>query len=925
MINRGSEWRKWDLHIHSPLTHGTANKYAETTVQEFCEDIIKNEVAVIGLTNYFYMTESEYLEVQEGLRDKCLVIPNFEFRASDKNNKGDHINFHVLFNPSIDIKRILNCIGRVKLHNYTDKYCNEEDVNAIGLEAASIDFEILLKQLNTDFKEIDDFIIACPYTGYGGFKNDDKPRNSSIVKKFDEKSHFIFGNGGLKEFFHCEREYDRNGTPEIVQKIMATVFCSDAHSKVQINQNTTWIKADSTFEGLKQIIFEPIQRVKIQKEKPDEKSLSSVIKMVKFGGSDSQFSTEPIYFNDNLNVIIGGKSSGKSILLYNIARTLIPERNDYSILKTKNPDNGKFEYKYSFKGDDQFEVTLNSNSTQIMGRGDEDSSILPDIKYIPQNYLSELAEKKYRKGNELNKLVRDLLIEDNEYSTMYNGVIQKLRSNDYQREVLINKFVDLKGTTNGLSAEVSRMGNVDAIQANIGLIINSIEQLKSEAGFTPEQMELYDTYNVQLQELEIVEAKIINDRSRIESFNNSAIVSLEEVVQRKDHLINNIETESLKNHFTEIYKRIDEVISYLLVEQNKNYNVEGEVPHQENVFDKELLLCKSKISDLKLKLKPFLEGVESKKKIKEFEEALMVEIKKLEAIKAKKVEIEKSKVTLREEYAKIFLHYENNYSEYLALIEKFQQRIGSLQDENLVINGIVKFNARKFKDSMLRISNGTVRSYRDSALMDENFTSQSLYTIKQIVEEKKELFSLISKGEYSLVKGNDEKNAFKVLLDDYFFDFWEVSSGRDTLYQMSAGKASFVILKLIIGLSKSKAPILIDQPEDNLDNRSITKDLVSYLKVKKNERQIILVTHNPNIVVNADAENVIVANQRTLHDEEKDNPFQFEYVNGALENSFENGEEPNILRSMGIREHIADIVEGGKEAFKSREVKYRFS
>lgn len=137
---------------------------------------------------------------------------------------------------------------------------------------------------------------------------------------------------------------------------------------------------------------------------------------------------------------------------------------------------------------------------------------------------------------------------------------------------------------------------------------------------------------------------------------------------------------------------------------------------------------------------------------------------------------------------------------------------------------------------------------------------------------------------------------------------------------MSTGKASFVILMLIIGLSDSPAPILIDQPEDNLDNRSITKDLVSYLRNKKQDRQIILVTHNPNIVVNADAENIIVANQKGQNDVKTSSIYQFDYINGSIENSFPNKpDEKNILLSMGIREHIADIVEGGKDAFKKRE------
>jgi predicted ATPase len=78
---------------------------------------------------------------------------------------------------------------------------------------------------------------------------------------------------------------------------------------------------------------------------------------------------------------------------------------------------------------------------------------------------------------------------------------------------------------------------------------------------------------------------------------------------------------------------------------------------------------------------------------------------------------------------------------------------------------------------------------------------------------------------------------------------------------MSDGKKAFVILKLLLEFSDKECPILIDQPEDSLDNRAIYNELVAYLKQKKKKRQIILVTHNANIVVNADAEEVVVANQ----------------------------------------------------------------
>lgn len=76
------------------------------------------------------------------------------------------------------------------------------------------------------------------------------------------------------------------------------------------------------------------------------------------------------------------------------------------------------------------------------------------------------------------------------------------------------------------------------------------------------------------------------------------------------------------------------------------------------------------------------------------------------------------------------------------------------------------------------------------------------------------------------------KSAIKKYFTD-FFDHWDVNSQDDDIHKMSTGKASFILLKLIIKLSKDNGPILIDQPEDNLDNRSVSKELVDFLKDKK--------------------------------------------------------------------------------------------
>lgn len=106
-----------------------------------------------------------------------------------------------------------------------------------------------------------------------------------------------------------------------------------------------------------------------------------------------------------------------------------------------------------------------------------------------------------------------------------------------------------------------------------------------------------------------------------------------------------------------------------------------------------------------------------------------------------------------------------------------------------------------------------------------------------------------------------------------------------------------------------------------MDNRAIYNELTKYIKKTKKNRQIIIVTHNPNIVVSGDAENIIVANQQS-DSHPNQNGKKFDYINGALENHNNDSTSEFILQKYSIRKHVCDILEGGEDAFIKRENKY---
>jgi len=904
-INRGSEWKKWDLHLHSPYTF--LNKYT-CTDEDFINKIINEQISCIGLTNYFKFDENEY-NLKESLEIKGVtVFFNLELRLDYQNKEDDCLDLHVIFSNLVNKENIVKFLNNmtVNVSGVEKKLIDLNDTN--DYKKAVVNFDKLLECLNQESIGLKEkFLIGFLSRGKGNARS--STNYEKIVKDADILIHSTDNPNNIED--------DRKFWLEFNKPLLQN---SDAHSLEKIGKKFTWIKANTTFEGLKQIIYEPEQRVKIQDLEPDLKEEKLLIDSVKFISNDDTFTNEEIHFNRNLNVIIGGKSSGKSILLYNIAKTLLADR---KILKNENPP---FNFKYDFGSNFDFEVKIISGISQSINRTDDLPSILSEIKYIPQNYLSKLAEPESKKGNELLKLVRGLLLEDEDYKIKYQEFINRVKSNDSNRESIINNYFEIQDKIESLKKDLILKGNEEVLELNIKGNNEKINKLKEGIGLTEEQIIQYNIYNEELEKIEIEIRKIKSDYSKIGSFHTDTKNALTELTNKKDLILNSLENESIKNHFKNEFSIINQALLLIdnSIEQVK-LNDESKFV-SDNIFKSQHSVVGKRKVELNNLLKPFIESKEIKKQIEDIEKLVIEDKQKLSVINQYKTDIKSNEIALESEKGKIFKIYTDNFEEYKKVISELEERTKLLESDNLKIDGTPKFNYPKLKNKILEISDGRKASYNNYSIFDENKNATSNFDLESFIEELKTIFnSMVEIKDYSFNSKSDIKSTVKILLDDYFFDYWEVIYDGDTLIKMSTGKASFVILMLIVGLSKSKAPILIDQPEDNLDNRSITKDLVEYLRNKKLDRQIILVTHNPNVVVNADAENVIIANQKGQNDKITTSLFQFDYINGSIENTkVFNKTETDLLKSMGVREHIADIVEGGKEAFKKREEKYGF-
>ena len=127
------------------------------------------------------------------------------------------------------------------------------------------------------------------------------------------------------------------------------------------------------------------------------------------------------------------------------------------------------------------------------------------------------------------------------------------------------------------------------------------------------------------------------------------------------------------------------------------------------------------------------------------------------------------------------------------------------------------------------------------------------------------------------------------------------------LDQLSTGQKATAVLLLL--LLESDAPLIIDQPEDDLDNRFIADCIVPAMREEKRKRQFIFSTHNANIPVLGDAEQII---------------GMIPIVESGIEHATIPDELSGSIDTPAVKDMVKDLLEGGQEAFEFRRQKYGF-
>lgn len=857
IMNRGSEWRIWDLHFHTPSSYDYQDKSVEN--QDIINVLSKNNVSVVAITDHHVIDIERIEDLQRLGKEKSIVVlPGIEFCSELGGSEAIH--FIGIFPETANLNTIWTKIqGQCNL--------TPEDIRSKGQERVVCSFE----KTSSLIIELGGLV-----TIHAGKKSNsiEGIKNKLLVKQ-EFKQQLLSTYHPLLEVGKIEdvESYKSSVFPNI-KFSLPVIMCSDNHN---IREYTTkeklWIKAETTFEGLKQILFEPEDRVRIQTTKPDEKNIYQVIDSITL--EEDEFWHGKIFLNPNLNTIVGGRSTGKSSLLKAIAAkhgNKEVEENDFI---RQHLDGISIKWQ---DGEDQ------------LGR---------EIEYFRQSYMHDIAFD----SEKTNRIV-DNIIKDKDEAGLLKAYNEHLAEISKKISEDIFSIFQMQKDIDSVAKSLSEKGNKDGVIKQLNLLKSKAADLQKGSELSPEERMSFDAYLHQIQEKkkQIVEAD--NDLGLLNKMKN--VTPFEPTF--KDKWQFNQLSFPLNQY------DIDRLYSDLKVKTEIEW---GNIVQQ---FIEKTLKAKEQIStDIQTIMaydvyKKGIHAFEGNKELKDINGKIIEEEKNLETInelQSRLEHIRKLRNSLIQNIIDAHCSYKMKAREICNTLE--------IAYDGLDISVSLTFHKKElqeFLENRLNLRGNERQEYLKTLLnrYDDDNKSCSIDFLKSLLLE-----NVLLKNGYKALNV-----AIEFFTRNWYSLDYSLTYQGDAFVNMSEGKQAFVILKLLLDFSDKKCPILIDQPEDSLDNRAIYHELVAYIKRKKKERQIILVTHNSNVVVSADAENVIVANQ-----EGADTPnlggLKFQYINGALEDTKQRDENAEyILSSQGIREHICDILEGGRVAFEKREQKYGF-
>lgn len=1037
IFSRGSEWRRWDLHLHAPGTKqsdGFKATDGSDVWDTYCRKLHDSNVQAFGITDYF--SADGYLSASEKYKERYpyspkVFFPNIELRTNDVVNKEqEEVNIHLLFNPfrpdfAGKITSFLNTIKTNKTdisgRNFRASELTQQKEYASATTTRAFIQEALEETYGKGADLLDCVLIVTAANNDGIRAERGKQRKLLITDELDKFSDAFFGNAGNVDYFlRTNRAEDKK---EYTKPKPVLSGC-DAHSFFDLDEKLeqivsdptdgivyapTWIKADLTFEGLKQIVFEPRNRVFIGAEPDIERRVrenkTRYIESLHLTCIDGYrpdqhgtwFCDETILLGKELVAIIGNKGSGKSAVT-DIIGLLGNNHN-----QTGRSASGKAdEILFSFLNKEKF--LKGGCAKHFHGRlnwyeGEPDQKLLdaqvathlPEkVEYLPQKYLericANIADDEFRAT--LNEVIfRYVKPQDRHGKTNLDDLIQyrtqqaqediaqkkqelrqanatvvsveKRLTEDYRKELqekIKLKREDLaahaKATPeekqkpeDGSETSSAEFAQVGQLTQSIVTLTEQITQLEAEQiavnASTEELLQVRQSIERAADALTGLEAKHEAVLAAA-GMNFGQIVTLivdytalDMTVKLKEQRLRQIESLLLSADDIAAMDGDDDAAvetarsaataaslvcqqAALVVQKAELVDRLGKPAREFQQYLSDLRLWTDQEKELRGDDQnpgaETLNGLE-----KELEKVGTVYLELLRTARSERERISKEVFSKKCGLTQFYNAVKQSIDSEIA---KCRQHLG---EYDISIEAGLRISPSFLDDFLKHINQGAAGSFRGQE-EGRDILRQFIDTVTDWEDEGQVFTALNAIAEAlhadsreDVSPQNAARDVFKQMkgqktpqeLYDHLFGFdylgtkYDLKVDGKDLSELSPGERGGLLLIFYLMLDRQDTPLVIDQPEDNLDNKSVYQILVTFIKQAKKRRQIILVTHNPNLAVVADAEQIIhvsIDKKNGMHD--------FDFFSGAIEN-------PRINQT------VVDILEGTLPAFDNRRLKYR--
>lgn len=962
---RGSEWRRWDLHIHTPESvlndeFGTWDEYITAL------EVKGKGVSVVGITDYCGIDGYKHVLDQRKngrLTDFALVVPNIEFRISPELPDGRAINIHILISPDDPehVEKIEQALRKLKFSWNGNPYaCARDELIALGravksqgkeetialkngVNAFKPSFETLRDWFNEN-RWLQDNSLIVVSNGKDGASGLSKDAGFSATRdELYRFSHAVFsGNPKDRIYFLGQGSDPIETLIEEKGSLKPCIHGSDAHKVAKLFapdlDRYCWIKADPTFEGLRQILHEPADRIYLGPTAPTTADSSKVISSVEIKDGTTWFADGKILLNPGLVAVIGEKGSGKTALADLIA---------YACgAWTGEGSNSSFINKArTLLGGIQIIVHW-ADGHKSSGRLDRrPTTEFAEVRYLSQDFVEQLCSQDF-KGEQLVAEVENVVF-------THIDEAERLDASSFQ-ELRRVKTAHLYSRRSELRAKLSQLND------QIVRYEDELAGKPKKAAQIKQHDEAIAAIDKQLPALQAASNKKVADELTVEKGKLSARTArLTELNKRKSLVATALRRAQdyfdsieegfleLKEMLTEIELSADEIAKFKPSLTGKPTLI---LTKLQTSSDKEIATLKGDpanpqpkgdtIADIQHRISSLEKRLAADEKVRERLLELQRQKQKLENEKARLVQeiqkldtvILKSLSARREDRWKVYLSYFDLLAEERKELVALYKPLGKViaEDASGTKSGF-NLNVRQIVDEEAWIGTG-------ADLLDARRKEVDIRTAEFGRRLKNGLGVAWRSNDKAAIRTGLEKlvsdfradgpeankllvsHATRVKLYDWLFspehvriDYGLTYQGTD-LEALSPGTRGIVLLVLYLAMDHTdRRPLIIDQPEGNLDNSSIYDSLVPFLRQAKKLRQVILVTHNPNLVVTTDADQLIVAVANKPSGAEH---AVISYECGSLEHSGD---------KLATRDRAVRLLEGGKRPFKIREGRWAIS